>query len=157
MRNLRFLWRRCWRFRSSAIWHCVIEQVVPNISKYCSAFTSSIKQSSFCFVQHLTMPYLKTHTEHQVSSQHPPLLSHHTWWTSTTHLNYTYIAPSPFRMAILLGLLDTEGQDTIILWNTGNYVPNDTVSHPRRLVSSTQRIWKIFIFHDIYIKFSLLR
>ena len=38
--------------------------------------------------------------------------------------------------AVLLGLLDPEDADTMILQNHGNYLPINMASHPRRLQSS---------------------
>jgi len=37
---------------------------------------------------------------------------------------------------ILLGMLDIEDGDTVILVNIINHLPSDTASHPRRLENS---------------------
>jgi hypothetical protein len=38
-------------------------------------------------------------------------------------------------VTIHLGLLDPEEEGTTTLTNTGNYAPNNTVKHPRKLQS----------------------
>jgi hypothetical protein len=43
-------------------------------------------------------------------------------------------------VAIHLGLLDPEETDTTTLGNTGNYTPNNTVKHPRKLHSSGKQL-----------------
>jgi len=44
-------------------------------------------------------------------------------------------------IAIQLGLLDPEETDTTTLINTGNYTPNNTAKHPRKLQSSGKPLW----------------
>jgi hypothetical protein len=43
-------------------------------------------------------------------------------------------------IAIYLGLLDPEEADTTTLTDTGNYAPNNTVKHPRKLQSSGKQL-----------------
>jgi len=43
-------------------------------------------------------------------------------------------------VAIHLGLLNPEEEGTTTLINTGNYTPNNTVKHPRKLLFSGKQL-----------------
>jgi hypothetical protein len=46
------------------------------------------------------------------------------------------------NVAIHSGVLDHKEAGTTALENMGNYSPNDTVQHPRKLQSSGKQLWE---------------
>jgi hypothetical protein len=44
-------------------------------------------------------------------------------------------------VAIQIGLLDPGEEGTTALINTGNYAPNNTVKHPRKLQTPGKPLW----------------
>lgn len=73
MENLRFSQRCCWRFKSSVMWCCVVaEQVVPDVSKHCSAFIFRVK---------INISNYSPKTEHHI----PEDLNLHLPYTSQYH------------------------------------------------------------------------
>jgi hypothetical protein len=45
-----------------------------------------------------------------------------------------------------LDCLTLEDVGTMLVWNFGNHLQSDTVSHPRRLESSASSLWDLYLW-----------
>jgi len=99
----------CCRFRPSEMQHYVTAWAGPNILK------------------HHLVSLTKPHPWLAITSGH-----------LTAHLTCTCITHAFFLLvAILLGLLDTKDEGTMIQQHTGHHLPSNAASHPRELEYST--------------------
>jgi len=53
--------------------------------------------------------------------------------------------------------LESEGESTVIPWNSRSHAPNNTVSHPRRHKTSATQLWKSKILQGTTLFWQMLK